>query len=99
MAVQDELNIDYGTLRLKLGGGDNGHNGLKSITKAMGAGYHRVRFGIGRPPGRMQVGDFWLKDFSSAERKELDYFVDRAADAVECLVIEGLERAQSTYNS
>jgi peptidyl-tRNA hydrolase, PTH1 family len=99
VAVHDELDIDYGTLRLKLGGGDNGHNGLKSMSKAMGSDYHRVRFGIGRPPGRMQVADFVLKDFSSAERKELDYFVDRAADAVECLVIEGLERAQSAYNS
>jgi PTH1 family peptidyl-tRNA hydrolase len=99
VAVHDELDIDYGTLRLKLGGGDNGHNGLKSMTKAMGSDYHRLRFGIGRSPGRMQVADFVLKDFSSAERKELDYFVDRAADAVECLVIEGLERAQSAYNS
>ncbi|MGY0017956.1 aminoacyl-tRNA hydrolase [Streptomyces sp. cg35] len=99
VAVHDELDIDYGVLRLKLGGGDNGHNGLKSITKALGSDYHRVRFGIGRPPGRMQVADFVLKDFASAERKELDYFVDRAADAVEALVIEGLERAQSTYNS
>lgn len=99
VAVHDELDVDYGALRLKLGGGDNGHNGLKSMTKAMGADYHRVRFGIGRPPGRMQVADFVLKDFASAERKELDYLVDRAADAVECLVIEGLERAQSAYNS
>jgi PTH1 family peptidyl-tRNA hydrolase len=99
VAVHDELDIDYGTLRLKLGGGDNGHNGLKSMTKVMGPDYHRVRFGIGRPPGRMQVADFVLKDFSSAERKELDYFVDRAADSVECLVTEGLERAQSAYNS
>ncbi|MFG3349137.1 aminoacyl-tRNA hydrolase [Streptomyces sp. NPDC048018] len=99
VAVHDELDIDYGVLRLKVGGGDNGHNGLKSMTKAMGAEYHRLRFGIGRPPGRMQVADFVLKDFSSSERKELDYFVDRAADAVECLVTEGLERAQSAYNS
>ncbi|MFF3319230.1 aminoacyl-tRNA hydrolase [Streptomyces sp. NPDC003035] len=99
VAVHDELDIDYGVLRLKVGGGDNGHNGLKSMTKAMGADYHRVRFGIGRPPGRMQVADFVLKDFSSTERKELDYFVDRAADSVECLVAEGLERAQSAYNS
>ncbi|MFF9865104.1 aminoacyl-tRNA hydrolase [Streptomyces sp. NPDC013953] len=99
VAVHDELDIEYGTLRLKLGGGDNGHNGLKSMTKAMGPEYHRLRFGIGRPPGRMQVADFVLKDFSSGERKELDYFVDRAADAVECLVIEGLERAQSAYNT
>ncbi|MFI8966268.1 aminoacyl-tRNA hydrolase [Streptomyces sp. NPDC053493] len=99
VAIHDELDIDYGVLRLKIGGGDNGHNGLKSMTKAMGADYHRLRFGIGRPPGRMQVADFVLKDFSSTERKELDYFVDRAADAVECLVTEGLERAQSAYNS
>lgn len=99
VAIHDELDIDYGTMRLKLGGGDNGHNGLKSITKSMGADYHRVRFGIGRPPGRMQVADFVLKDFSSTERKELDYLVDRAADSVECLVTEGLERAQSAYNS
>ena len=99
VAIHDELDIDYGVLRLKLGGGDNGHNGLKSMTKVMGPDYHRVRFGIGRPPGRMQVADFVLKDFSSAERKELDYLVDRAADSVECLVIDGLERAQSSYNS
>ncbi|MFD3424264.1 aminoacyl-tRNA hydrolase [Streptomyces decoyicus] len=99
IAIHDELDIDYGALRLKLGGGDNGHNGLKSITKSLGAEYHRVRFGIGRPPGRMQVADFVLKDFSSAERRELDYFVDRAADAVETLIVDGLERAQSTYNT
>ncbi|MFF3244361.1 aminoacyl-tRNA hydrolase [Streptomyces sp. NPDC002870] len=99
VAIHDELDIDYGMLRLKLGGGDNGHNGLKSMTKAMGSDYHRVRFGIGRPPGRMQVADFVLKDFSSTERKELGYLVDRAADSVECLLAEGLERAQSTYNS
>ncbi|WP_329033404.1 aminoacyl-tRNA hydrolase [Streptomyces sp. NBC_01725] len=99
VAIHDELDIDYGALRLKLGGGDNGHNGLKSMTKSMGPDYHRVRFGIGRPPGRMQVADFVLKDFSSVERKELDFLVDRAADAVECLVTEGLERAQSAYNS
>lgn len=99
VAVHDELDIDYGTLRLKLGGGDNGHNGLKSITKALGSDYHRVRFGVGRPPGRMSVADYVLKDFSAAERKELDYFVDRAADAVETLVVDGLERAQTTYNA
>lgn len=99
IAVHDELDIDYATLRLKLGGGDNGHNGLKSITKSLGPDYLRVRAGIGRPPGRMDVAAFVLKDFSSGERKELDWFVDRAADAVEALVTEGLERAQSTYNS
>ncbi|WP_432039327.1 aminoacyl-tRNA hydrolase [Streptomyces cucumeris] len=99
VAVHDELDIDYGALRLKVGGGDNGHNGLKSITKSLGPDYARVRFGIGRPPGRMDVAAFVLKDFSSAERRELDYFVDRAADAVETLIVDGLERAQTTYNS
>jgi PTH1 family peptidyl-tRNA hydrolase len=99
IAVHDELDIDYATLRLKKGGGDNGHNGLKSITKALGPDYLRVRCGIGRPPGRMDVAAFVLKDFSSAERKELDWFVDRSADAVEALISEGLERAQGTYNS
>ncbi|MBH1935400.1 aminoacyl-tRNA hydrolase [Streptomyces sp. AV19] len=99
VAVHDELDIDYGQLRLKVGGGDNGHNGLKSITKSLGPDYCRVRFGIGRPPGRMQVADFVLKDFSAAERKDLAYEVDRAADAVESLIVDGLERAQGTYNS
>ncbi len=98
IVVHDELDIDYATLRLKRGGGDNGHNGLKSITKSLGPDYLRVRCGIGRPPGRMEVATFVLRDFSSVERKELDWFVDRSADAVEALMAEGLERAQSTYN-
>lgn len=98
VVVHDELDLEYGTLRLKLGGGDNGHNGLKSLSKALGREYLRVRFGVGRPPGRMDVADYVLKDFSAAERKDLDYFVDRAADAVETLVTEGLERAQNAYN-
>ena len=99
VVVHDELDIDYAALRLKKGGGDNGHNGLKSLTKSLGPDYFRVRAGVGRPPGRMDVADFVLKDFSSTERKELDWFVDRAADAVEALLTEGLERAQTTYNS
>ncbi|CAL9511038.1 Peptidyl-tRNA hydrolase [Streptomyces sp. enrichment culture] len=98
IAIHDELDIDYGVLRLKRGGGDNGHNGLKSLTATLGRDYYRVRFGVGRPPGRMDVAAFVLKDFSSTERKELDYFVDRAADAVESLITDGLERAQGTYN-
>ena len=99
VVVHDELDIDYAALRVKRGGGDNGHNGLKSITKSLGPDYYRIRAGIGRPPGRMDVADFVLRDFSSTERKELDWFVDRAADAVEALLTEGLERAQGTYNS
>ena len=98
VVVHDELDVDYAALRLKRGGGDNGHNGLKSITKSLGPEYYRVRAGVGRPPGRMEVADFVLRDFSSTERKELAWFVDRAADAVEALLTEGLERAQTTYN-
>jgi PTH1 family peptidyl-tRNA hydrolase len=99
VAVHDELDLPYGTLRLKLGGGDNGHNGLKSLTRSLGTReYHRLRFGIGRPPGRQDPADYVLRDFSAAERKELDYFVDRAADAVEKLITDGLEAAQNAFN-
>jgi len=99
VVVHDELDLPYGSLRLKIGGGDNGHNGLRSITRSLGSReYLRVRFGIGRPPGRMDPADYVLRDFSPAERKDLDYNVDRAADAVETLVRDGLEAAQNSYN-
>jgi peptidyl-tRNA hydrolase, PTH1 family len=100
VVVHDELDIPYGTLRLKRGGGDNGHNGLRSITQALGTrDYLRVRFGIGRPPGRMDPAVFVLRDFSAVERKELDVNADRAADAVEALLADGLERAQNTFHA
>ena len=99
VVVHDELDLPYGSLRLKRGGGDNGHNGLRSITRSLGTReYLRVRFGIGRPPGRMDPADYVLRDFSAAERKDLDFHLDRAADAVEALVREGLESAQNRYN-
>jgi PTH1 family peptidyl-tRNA hydrolase len=99
VVVYDELDIPYGTLRLKLGGGDNGHNGLKSITKSLGTpDYFRVRFGIGRPPGRQDPASFVLKDFSAAEKKELPFHVDRAADAVEALLVGTLESAQNVFH-
>ena len=100
VVVHDELDLPYGGLRLKLGGGDNGHNGLKSLRRSLGSGeFHRVRFGIGRPPGRMDAAAFVLRDFGAAERKDLDLEVDRAADATEALVTDGLERAQNTFNT
>ena len=99
VVVHDELDLPYGSLRLKRGGGDNGHNGLRSITRSLGSReYLRVRFGIGRPPGRMDPADYVLRDFTAAERKDLDFHVDRAADAVEALVRDGLESAQNRYN-
>jgi len=100
IAIHDELDIDFGTLRSKLGGGDNGHNGLKSMRSSLGTGdFYRVRAGIGRPPGRQAPADFVLSGYSSTERKELPFQVDTAADAVESLVTDGLELTQQRYNS
>jgi PTH1 family peptidyl-tRNA hydrolase len=100
VVVHDELDIDFATLRLKHGGGDNGHNGLKSLRRSFGTGdYYRVRVGIGRPPGRQDPADYVLKPWSSVERKELPLLVVEAADAVETLLTDGLERAQNRFNS
>ena len=100
IAIHDELDIDFGTLRSKLGGGDNGHNGLKSMRSSLGTGdFYRVRAGIGRPPGRQAPADFVLSGYSSTERKELPFQVDTAADAVESLITVGLEATQQRYNS
>jgi PTH1 family peptidyl-tRNA hydrolase len=99
VVVHDELDLPFGTLRVKLGGGDNGHNGLRSVSRALGTGdYYRVRFGIGRPPGRMDPAAFVLRDFSAAERRELPLLVDRAADAIETLLQHGLVTAQNVFN-
>jgi PTH1 family peptidyl-tRNA hydrolase len=99
VVVHDELDLPYGTLRLKLGGGDNGHNGLRSLRRSLGTGdFLRVRFGIGRPPGRQDPADYVLRDFAAAERKDLDFHVDRAADAVAALVTGDLAAAQQRFN-
>ncbi len=100
VVVHDELDIGFDTLRVKLGGGDNGHNGLRSVRSALGTGdFYRVRVGIGRPPGRQDPASYVLSDYSASERKILPFQVDRAADAVESLVRSGLEQTQSTFNS
>jgi peptidyl-tRNA hydrolase, PTH1 family len=99
IAVHDELDIPFGALRVKLGGGDNGHNGLRSMRASLGTGdFHRVRVGVGRPPGRQDPADFLLSNFTTAERKELDMNVVEAADAVESLVADGLETTQQRFN-
>ncbi|WP_236830789.1 aminoacyl-tRNA hydrolase [Blastococcus sp. KM273128] len=96
VVVHDELDIDYGVVRLKRGGGEGGHNGLRSITRSTGTReYLRVRVGIGRPPGRQDPADFVLRDFSATERKELDLLLVEAADATEALLATGLEAAQN----
>jgi peptidyl-tRNA hydrolase, PTH1 family len=100
VVIHDELDIPFGVVRLKLGGGDNGHNGLRSITQSLGTrDYFRVRFGIGRPPGRMDPATFVLRDFGAAERKELPLEIDRSADATQALISSGLDAAQNTYHT
>ena len=99
VAVHDELDLPFGTLRVKRAGGDNGHNGLRSLRSALGTGdFCRVRCGIGRPPGRQDVSDFVLSDYTPVERQELKLQVTLAADAVEWLVTQGLEQAQQRFN-
>jgi PTH1 family peptidyl-tRNA hydrolase len=99
LAVHDELDVPFGQVRVKRGGGEGGHNGLRSMSKSLASKeYARVRFGIGRPPGRQDPADYVLSDFSGAERKELDFLIDRAADVVEAVVLEGVEWAQNKYH-
>ncbi len=99
IAVHDELDIPYGALRIKLGGGDNGHNGLRSMRSSLGTGdFYRVRVGIGRPPGSQDPADFVLSNYTATERKELEINVVEAADAVESLVADGLEKTQQRFN-
>ena len=99
VVLHDELDIPFAGVRLKRGGGEGGHNGLRSITRSTGTkDYLRVRVGIGRPPGRQDPADFVLKDFSATERKELDLLVAEAADAAEELLAHGLEAAQNVVH-
>jgi PTH1 family peptidyl-tRNA hydrolase len=98
--VHDELDIPFADVRLKRGGGEGGHNGLRDTTKALGSkDYVRVRVGVGRPPGRMDAADFVLRDFAKAELKELPWLLDRAADAVEAVIADGLEAAQLRFHT
>jgi PTH1 family peptidyl-tRNA hydrolase len=100
IALHDELDIPFAAIRTKFAGGDNGHNGLKSMTSAFGApDYYRVRLGIGRPMGQQDPADFVLKAFSKVEQKDLAEFIDRGADVVESLISKGLEATQSSFNS
>jgi peptidyl-tRNA hydrolase, PTH1 family len=100
VVVHDELDLELGQLRLKLGGGDNGHNGLRSIRKALGSGeFHRVRMGIGRPPGRQEPSDYVLSNFSASQRPAVELEVSRAVDAIEVMVLDGLAPAQNRYNT
>jgi PTH1 family peptidyl-tRNA hydrolase len=100
IVIHDELDIDPGQLRVKFGGGDNGHNGLRSIRQSLGTGdFFRVRIGVGRPPGRQDPADFLLSNFPANAREDVEVEINRAADAVESLVLVGLDRTQSAFNS
>jgi PTH1 family peptidyl-tRNA hydrolase len=99
LVIHDELDLPFGTLRLKSGGGDNGHNGLRSVTERLGSrDYHRLRVGIGRPPGRMDPADFVLRDFAGPERAELPLLLDRAADMAAAAAARGIAAAQNEYH-
>lgn len=100
VALHDELDIPFAAIRTKIGGGDSGHNGLKSMTSAFNTGeYYRIRLGIGRPMGQQDPADFVLKAFSKIEQKELAEFIVRGADVVESLITNGLEQTQTRFNS
>ena len=99
IAVHDEIDIPFAALKLKIGGGEGGHNGLRDMSRALSTkDYHRLRVGVGRPPGRMDAASYVLKPFSSTEGKELPFLLDDAADAVEQLVENGLLEAQQKFH-
>jgi PTH1 family peptidyl-tRNA hydrolase len=100
IVVHDEIDIPFNAVKLKLGGGEGGHNGLRDITRALATrDYLRVRVGVGRPPGRADAAEHVLKDFATAEKKELPLLLEDSADAVELLVREGLLAAQQKFHS
>jgi PTH1 family peptidyl-tRNA hydrolase len=100
IVAHDELDLPFNSLRLKFGGGDNGHNGLKSLTSSLGtADYYRIRMGIGRPIGQQDPADFVLKPFNKEERNELPDFIDRSSRAVKALIENGIDKAQTAFNS
>ena len=99
ITVHDELDIDPGQLRVKFGGGDNGHNGLRSIRASLGTGdFYRVRVGVGRPPGRQDPADFLLSNFPASIREDVEVEISRATDAVESLTLVGLDQTQNAFN-
>ncbi len=100
LLAHDELDIPFAALRIKQGGGDNGHNGLRSVRRSLGTGDTvRLRIGIGRPPGRQDPADFVLRPFSAAQREELPHVLERCSDAIECVIADGVATAQNRFNA
>ncbi|MCW2686026.1 MAG: peptidyl-tRNA hydrolase [Mycobacterium sp.] len=100
VVIHDELDIDFGRIRLKLGGGEGGHNGVRSVASALGTkDFQRVRIGIGRPPGRKDPAAYVLENFTATERAEVPTICEQAADATELLLELGLEPAQNQVHA
>ena len=100
LVIHDDLDLPLGSLRLKVGGGEGGHNGLKSITQHLGTrDYARLRLGIGRPPGQMDPADYVLRDFSKVEQPEISVVLEEAADAVVDVVVNGFDKAQMVLHT
>jgi peptidyl-tRNA hydrolase, PTH1 family len=99
IAVHDELDIPAGTIRVKVGGGTSGHNGVRSLARALRSSeFPRVRVGIGRPPGRQDPADFVLQPVGAREEEDLAVLAGHAADAVRTLITDGLARTQDRFN-
>ncbi|REX70888.1 aminoacyl-tRNA hydrolase, partial [Mycobacterium tuberculosis] len=100
IVIHDDLDLEFGRIRLKIGGGEGGHNGLRSVVAALGTkDFQRVRIGIGRPPGRKDPAAFVLENFTPAERAEVPTICEQAADATELLIEQGMEPAQNRVHA
>lgn len=99
VVVHDDVDLPFGQVRVKVGGGHGGHNGLRDLNRAIGADYVRVRFGVGRPPAGWDTADYVLGRFTTAEAETLDSAVDRAADAVQAVVVSGSTAAMNVFNT
>lgn len=99
IVVHDDVDIDFGNLKIAKGAGHGGHNGVRSIAEALGdKGFYRIRMGVGRPQGCIDTADYVLQSFTGEERVTADSMITEAADAVEALLKEGLEKAQTKYH-
>ena len=100
VVIHDELDLDFGVVRLKRGGGEGGHNGLRSVSQSLGTrDYLRVRLGIGRPPGRQDPADYVLSDFPARDRVDVELLIGEGVDAVTDLLHLGLEATQQRFHS
>jgi peptidyl-tRNA hydrolase, PTH1 family len=98
IVIHDELDLPFGVVRVKIGGGAAGHNGVGDVASAIGPGFARVRIGIGRPPGSKDPVDFVLEPFTKREEADVPAIVDLGADAVLAILRDGISAAQTAFN-